>query len=378
MALSKSIIIIIVTILLIGIGIIIWFVSNDGSEVDNTDNVSATLNTVLIENEYTGSSGMSFHYPYEFQIYEETENLPEQNMINVYLTPLGVNKNTETPQVSVGLYTNLENITVYEYLQEMHERGIDLLIRMDDGSLDRQYKISQVQANGKVLIEYTDNVTNERHAFYSKSGVIIQVSEFDPIMDIQVAYDLVLETLQHNDNSNTQDDDQNVQQTKQVRIPNIYSRVITFEIPSDWNVAYNGDPVFVTDLNDLGDRQSIVTSVSPREYPVTYTDLNWEQINFYLTDGNLIDDSFIASQRESIGETVENYQSEVFTGIVSTDQMETDTASKADTGGSTYYLKPLIESPDWNLIIVKLAEELPNSENVIDMILESLSIEYND
>lgn len=153
---------------------------------------------------------------------------------------------------------------------------------------------------------------------------------------------------------------------------------IIFSVPANWNAYYNGDPVAVTNLHNLGWQGSTVMSVSTSDRPVTVSDINWTQLDFMLTDGDLLDQQFIDElKKQTDSSVITNISLPDFTGYLSTDVLQGNTPSKDDTGGSIYYLRPKIDSPKWNLIIRKQAKGDENFETAVKKIIETLNYIQN-
>ncbi|MFH1236109.1 MAG: hypothetical protein V1685_04200 [Parcubacteria group bacterium] len=162
---------------------------------------------------------------------------------------------------------------------------------------------------------------------------------------------------------------------KIVQVPWSMGYALTFSVPSAWNAYYNGDPVLITNLDDLQGSIATVASVSIPESPVTFTDINWTQVDFKLTDGDLLNGAFIDGQRKISGQTVEAIDLDHFSGYVINDIVESGLPNKGDTGGSTYYLRPKVSSPTWNVIVAQQGGGDESFEAQVKDILDSLSFQ---
>lgn len=168
------------------------------------------------------------------------------------------------------------------------------------------------------------------------------------------------------------------QELKEVIITSDTDSVVFFNVPEDWNAFYYGDSQLVTDLNNIGGRLSIISSVSVADRPVTHSDINWSQVDFYLTDGDLIDEAFINKEKLKEGQTIKAYQGAQFEGYIITDLLENGEPNKFDTGGSTYFLRPLIDKPTWNLIVNKQTLGFDEFEQEVRNLIDSLKIQDYD
>lgn len=152
---------------------------------------------------------------------------------------------------------------------------------------------------------------------------------------------------------------------------------ITFSMPTDWNAYYNSDPVLITNLDEYNYQKSIIASVSTADSPVTLSDINWTQVDFLITDGDLITEQFIDQQKKELNQTVESIKLPDFTGYVITYKLEGNQPTKADTGGQKYYLRPNTPSPKWNLIVSKQSKGDDLFEAGVKKIIETLSLIKN-
>jgi len=205
----------------------------------------------------------------------------------------------------------------------------------------------------------------------SKKSLTISLITVTALFVSFVLWQLVfIDETQESDNSS------GGQGSKQVIIASLISDVIKFNVFGNWNVFYNGDPELVSDLSTAGIRQSIVTSVSTADSPVTYTDMNWGQVDFLLTDGDLFTEQFINEQKSIEGQTFEFIELDNYEGYVLDDFDRSEPASKGNSDGLVYYLRPKVEVPSWNLIVIKQSKGSDEFGEGIDMILQTL--EYQD
>lgn len=164
---------------------------------------------------------------------------------------------------------------------------------------------------------------------------------------------------------------------KEVTINTIFNSEIEFSIPSNWNAFYNGDPVYITNLESYSSQQSTIVSVSTPDRPVTMTDINWTQVDFLITDGDLVTQQFIDQQKKESDQAIEPIKFTNFTGYVVTYKLQGNLPTKANTGGQRYYLRPNTPSPKWNLIISKQSKGDSSFEAGVKKILETLNYIQN-
>jgi len=160
---------------------------------------------------------------------------------------------------------------------------------------------------------------------------------------------------------------------KEIKIGGNIDGFITFKIPQDWNDYYNGDPYLITDLGDFQGTRSITESVSSGDRPVSLSDINWQQVDFRLTEGDLINYSFINALEKDTEFKATQIDLEYFSGYSAATIIQDEPLSKANTGSVTYYLRPKIDSPKWNLIITKQSLGDESFESAVKGILETLS-----
>jgi len=72
---------------------------------------------------------------------------------------------------------------------------------------------------------------------------------------------------------------------KEVIVTSFVDDVIFFDVPIGWNTFINGDPEHITDIDNdnFFDNRNSVYSVSSPDRPITHTDMNAEQIDFFIT-----------------------------------------------------------------------------------------------
>lgn len=160
---------------------------------------------------------------------------------------------------------------------------------------------------------------------------------------------------------------------KKVTIHGLINGVIDLNVPIGWNTYTNGDsqPLDIKDI--VLDVRTAVTSVASEDRPVTVTDLNWQQLDFYLTDGDLIGLNFVSAITNTANEKMENVKTKDFEGYsITTTLPAGELPSKANTGGTTYYLRLRSAQPTWNLIINKQALGDDNFETEVPKIIGSL------
>jgi hypothetical protein len=131
--------------------------------------------------------------------------------------------------------------------------------------------------------------------------------------------------------------------------------VVNFTIPIDWNAADRGDWVYITKLDDVGSFNYVNFSVSDR--PVTYADINWSQLDVYLTSTDFFTKQFIQTIKHPKSDVqVKEISNTYFTIFAEKELLPAGAQSQKDQpGGTTYYLKPKIANPTWNIIVRKQA-----------------------
>jgi hypothetical protein len=153
---------------------------------------------------------------------------------------------------------------------------------------------------------------------------------------------------------------------------------ITFKMPQNWNSYFNGDPELLPNMQPIFDRRNIIESVSSSDRSVTLSDINWQQLDFYITDGDYIGSDYSLAIKNTESETMQAVQNDYFEGYSSTSILQPgETPSKANTGGTTYYLRPMIAEPKWNLIINKQALGDNGFETEVDAIINTLQFRLN-
>jgi len=366
----------IVVVIIVGAYIVV-VINNSDNGSSKVANVNENTNTKFESSEF----GYSLEYPADWW----HNTVPLKNLTNAPLSAIhylsleefgiGNAEDYKHPfsndfvmlSCGVSVYSPWDGYTVGDVKNELslnnhdysHETigNYDAIVKVLD---DSNHEIESVRMFVK------DYYIQKGNVFYEISFAALNKA----ILDQNSYYiDNILNSFQIGDNVN-----QEVQENKQVQITSVFPEVIEFEIPSDWNVAYNGDPVLVTDLNDTGGRQSIIASVSVADKPVTYTDINWEQVDFILTDGDLITESFIESEQDKSEQTLEPISLGQFTCFVLDTFDVSMPVSKGNSDGVVYYLKPNVNSPEWDLIIVVQSKGDDQFELGIQMILNSLTI----
>ncbi len=162
---------------------------------------------------------------------------------------------------------------------------------------------------------------------------------------------------------------------KIVTIPLSTHQKITFSVPQDWNTFYNGDPALVNDLGNYSAKESAVVSISTTDSPITFTDLTCGQVNFFITEKNLITPSFIESQKQMQDQTFMQVNLTIFHGYKRTGILpKGEIPNKGDNGGEIYYLSPRSSSPEWNLVIKKPCVLNEGFEQAFTQVLNSLEV----
>lgn len=160
---------------------------------------------------------------------------------------------------------------------------------------------------------------------------------------------------------------------KDIQIPN-YTQQITLQVPFSYNVFYNGDPESIMDVLSLPGFNAVSMSISSGDRPVTHSDLNGQQLDFYITDGDYLGEDYVETVNSTETDTMQQVQTDSFEGYSSTSVLlPGETPSKANTGGTTYYLRPKTTNPDWNLIVNKQALGDNEFEAAVDKIINSIS-----
>lgn len=160
---------------------------------------------------------------------------------------------------------------------------------------------------------------------------------------------------------------------KSVPITIIVGQRIDLTVPIGWNIYENADPVLLNTQNIELPTTLAYFSASSQNYPILLTDLNWQQLDFYITDGDYIGSKYNFAIKNSETETMQSFQNDYFEGYSSTSILQPgETPSKANTGGTTYYLRPKISDPKWNVIINKQALGDSEFESQVNQIMESL------
>ncbi|MFA5051997.1 MAG: hypothetical protein WC544_02970 [Patescibacteria group bacterium] len=158
-------------------------------------------------------------------------------------------------------------------------------------------------------------------------------------------------------------------EVKPVVLASFIDDVIFFDVPISWNVYENGDVTLVNSLSEIGGPQKAAMSVSVGAYPITYSDMNWNQVDIYLTDGDLIGES---APKETDGEKINIINLDNFTGYTVSTFDPHEPESKGNPDGLAYYLCPKTANPTWNIILIKQSSGDEDLNNGLNVLLNSL------
>jgi hypothetical protein len=150
---------------------------------------------------------------------------------------------------------------------------------------------------------------------------------------------------------------------------------VSFTVPIDWNAAVNGDSVYIAKSEDVGNLHLVYFSVSPANRPITYGDLNWEQMDFYVSSVDFFTDAFVRSMANPpSGLQVTEIANDSFRIYAQREVLPAGVQpSKDGTGGTTYFLKPKIGNLTWNIVVRKQAIGDSTFEANAEAILKSIS-----
>ena len=150
---------------------------------------------------------------------------------------------------------------------------------------------------------------------------------------------------------------------------------VSFQVPYGWNAFYNGDPATVDDYENLWGKEITIGSVSVPDRPISYSDMNWYQVDFAITESNVITEEFVKKQKESDEwQSFEPVEVNGYSGYVGIFPLDNDQVSKAGTGGKIYFLTVENQWGTANLIIKKQALGSDEFEQGFEKILETLQI----
>lgn len=127
---------------------------------------------------------------------------------------------------------------------------------------------------------------------------------------------------------------------------------VRFEVPQDWNAYAKGDSVNVDNLDEISSTMNAVFSISAPNTPVTYNDINWTQLDFYIANSNLLDDQTVSKlKKPTSGLRIESWTNTNFEVFSRTELLPEGTQpSKDQPGGTIFYVKPKV-GKSWNLFI---------------------------
>lgn len=151
--------------------------------------------------------------------------------------------------------------------------------------------------------------------------------------------------------------------------------VVTFTVPIDWNAAINGDSVFISKFEEIGNHGLTYFSVSSPSSPITYADINWTQLDVYVSSVDLFTDTFVQRMTHpTSGVKVTEIPNANFAIYAEKELLPAgQLPQKGEAGGTTYYLKPKISNPTWNIIVRKQALGDAAFEADADAIMKSFS-----
>ncbi len=162
--------------------------------------------------------------------------------------------------------------------------------------------------------------------------------------------------------------------TKEIILPTYTTQSVVMTVPSSYNVYYDGNPEVITNSSQPLTFSGVSMSISSADRPVTLSDMNWQQLDFYLTDSNIYSKEYFNNQETIPGQSVEQIVINEFSGYKITDLIQSDNPSKADTGGVRYYLTTSTDGHEWNLIINKQSIGDTDFENKAMSIINSISL----
>lgn len=177
----------IVLIVVIVGGVILLFTNSDNGEANQNN---TNLKDSGLVNYRDSDAGISFDYPSNFSLKEEDENIPEGNLINIYLT----NQSEQSHLISVRVYENSAGLSVEDFLINQMENSVVLLLYMITTKDLSLYEQSDYIINSKTIQEFISKETGQKTLFYSKNDLIIMV-DCVQVSGEDTVYDVILESL---------------------------------------------------------------------------------------------------------------------------------------------------------------------------------------
>ncbi len=156
----------------------------------------------------------------------------------------------------------------------------------------------------------------------------------------------------------------------------VFNGQVTFTLPSNWNAYNKGDSVEISSIEDAGNSSLSFFSASAAGTPVTFGDINWTQLDFFLSNQDLFTEQFIRTMSQPSSQTkVTEISNQYFTIYAQQELLPSgQTPTKDQSGGTIYYLRPKISDPKWNVIINKQALGDSEFESQVNQIIKSLKL----
>jgi hypothetical protein len=134
--------------------------------------------------------GFSFNYPKDYSIKEEKDNLPADNIINVYIS----RTNQTGDPVSVSVYRNIEKLDIEAFLLKQKNSGVillDSLLTTGDFSGESKRAVTIDEQTG---VQYQDETSSQRNLFLQNGDYVYVISE-QSVFGSNSNYNLIIDSF---------------------------------------------------------------------------------------------------------------------------------------------------------------------------------------